>query len=224
MAPYFHLVIVKLLANQECPVEIGFLLRGMVIGFAIAAPVGPIGLLCIQRTLTDGRIAGLVSGLGAATADAVYGMVAGFGLTIVSSFLVEQQVWLGAVGGTFLCYLGVRTFLAAPATQAAMGGRGGWWAVYGSTFLLTLTNPMTIFSFVAIFAGLGLATAGEDYLPAVALVVGVFLGSTGWWLLLSAGVALVRTRLTPGVLQWVNRAAGVIIAGFGLFMLVGLGR
>src|SRR5690554_447237 len=142
---------------MEGAVELGSLLQGLMIGFAIAAPVGPIGLLCIQRTLAYGQLTGLVTGLGAASADAIYGLVAGFGLTAISAFLVEQQLWLGLAGGLFLCYLGVRTILTPPAAQAAQIRAGGRWAAYGSTFLLTLTNPMTIFSFMGIFAGLGLA-------------------------------------------------------------------
>ena len=138
------------------------LLRGFILGFAIAAPVGPIGLLCIQRTLNQGQLVGLASGLGAATADAFYGAVAAFGLTLVSGFLIEQQFWLALVGGLFLCYLGVRTLLSAPAERAAAGEAKSIGAAYASTFLLTITNPMTILAFAAIFAGAGLATAGGD--------------------------------------------------------------
>jgi threonine/homoserine/homoserine lactone efflux protein len=134
-----------------------FLLGGIILGFSIAAPVGPIGVLCIRRTLAEGRASGLVSGLGAATADAIYGCVAGFGLTFISSFLVNQQRWLHLVGGAFLCYLGIRTFLARPADQAALAQGSGLIGAYGSTFLLTLTNPMTILSFTAVFAALGVA-------------------------------------------------------------------
>jgi threonine/homoserine/homoserine lactone efflux protein len=204
--------------------NIGFLLRGIVIGFSIAAPVGPIGVLCIRRTLAEGRLSGLVSGLGAATADAAYGCIAGFGLTFISSLLVSQQVSLRLIGGAFLCYLGVRTFLAEPSRQeqAAQAGGNGLVGAYASTFFLTLTNPMTIISFAAIFAGLGLASAGGDYVSAVVLVLGVFVGSALWWLLLSGGVGLFRARLGPHTLRWVNRISGVIIAGFGLLALLSL--
>jgi threonine/homoserine/homoserine lactone efflux protein len=204
--------------------DIGFLLRGIVIGFSIAAPVGPIGVLCIRRTLAEGRLSGLVSGLGAATADAAYGCIAGFGLTFISSLLVSQQVSLRLIGGAFLCYLGVRTFLAEPSRQeqAAQAGGNGLVGAYASTFFLTLTNPMTIISFAAIFAGLGLASAGGDYVSAAVLVLGVFVGSALWWLLLSGGVGLFRARLGPHTLRWVNRISGVIIAGFGLLALLSL--
>lgn len=197
--------------------------QGLLLGFAIAAPVGPIGLLCIQRTLNRGRLAGLVSGLGAATADAIYGMIAGFGLTLISTFLVEQQVWLRIIGGLFLLYLGVQTFLTLPATEAAKLQQTGLASAYASTLVLTLTNPMTILSFVTIFAGLGLVNQGGDYGTATSLVLGVFCGSAAWWLLLSSGVSLLRDKMSRPVLRWINRGAGVVIIGFGLFMLIQLG-
>jgi threonine/homoserine/homoserine lactone efflux protein len=145
-------------------------------GFSIAAPVGPIGVLCIRRTLSEGRRAGLLTGLGAATADAVYGCVAGFGLVFISRVLVSHRIWLRFFGGLFLCYLGIKTFLAKPAQQVPSIERSGLISAYVSTFFLTLTNPMTIVSFVGIFAGLGLASGG-DWVSATALVFGVFLGS-----------------------------------------------
>lgn len=198
-----------------------FLLKGLLIGFSIAAPVGPIGVLCIRRTLTQGRWAGLLSGLGAATADAVYGSIVGFGLTVISNLLLSQQFWFSLLGGIFLCYLGGRTFAAQPAKKAAQTNRSGFMGAYASTFLLTLTNPATILSFAAIFAGLGVASAGNP-LSAAILVLGVFLGSGLWWLVLSAGVSLFRTKFTPERLHWVNRISGVIIAGFGLAVLLSL--
>jgi threonine/homoserine/homoserine lactone efflux protein len=197
-------------------------LKGLALGFSIAAPVGPIGVLCIRRTLSDGRLAGLVSGLGAATADAFYGTVAGFGLTAVSAVLVEQHFWLKIVGGAFLCYLGIRTLLSKPAEEAAQAAnRRGLVGAYLSTFLLTLTNPMTILSFVAIFAGMGIANTGGDYGAALSLVVGVFLGSALWWLTLSGGVGFLREVFSaPASLRWINRVSGVIITGFGVYALL----
>ena len=196
--------------------------RGLVVGFAIAAPVGPIGLLCIQRTLTQGRLAGLATGLGAASADAIYGLIAGLGLTAVSTFLTDQRLWMGLAGGLFLCYLGVRTLMTAPAEQTAnVQAQKGRWAAYGSTLLLTLTNPMTIFSFLAVFAGLGLASSNSKVGAAV-LVAGVFVGSAAWWLILSSGTSLLRNRIGPTVLGWVNRTAGVILVSFGLYLFIDL--
>jgi threonine/homoserine/homoserine lactone efflux protein len=214
-----------------------FLARGLVIGFSIAAPVGPIGVLCIRRTLADGRAAGFVSGLGAATADAVYGSIAGFGLTAVSGALIGGQAWLRLVGGLFLCYLGVRTLRSRPVGVGTSGGDAsgsggrppdvsalparGLAGAYATTLVLTLTNPMTIISFAAIFAGLGIAAA-RDYGSAALLVAGVFTGSALWWFILSGIASSVRGRLRPGSLRWVNRAAGVIILSFGALALLSL--
>jgi threonine/homoserine/homoserine lactone efflux protein len=195
--------------------------KGLVIGFSIAAPVGPIGVLCMRRTLAQGRVSGLISGLGAATADAIYGCVAGFGLTSVSSFLVDQQGWFRLFGGAFLCFLGVKTLLSKPLTGAESSRETRLLGNYASTFVLTLTNPMTIISFAAIYAGLGGLERGS-YLSAGALVTGVFVGSGLWWVTLSTGVGLVRKGVTPVWLRWVNRISGMVLMGFGLFIFLSL--
>jgi threonine/homoserine/homoserine lactone efflux protein len=197
-------------------------LRGFIIGLSIAAPVGPIGVLCIRRTLAEGRLHGFLSGLGAATADMVYGAVAAFGLTLITDVLVGQANWLRLVGGLFLLYLGIRTFLAKPidSNQSTPPSRGrDKVEVYLSTFFLTITNPMTILSFIAIFAGLRLGEASGDYISAMFMVLGVFLGSAAWWLGLSSGVSLLREKFTSAWMVWVNRVSGLIITGFGLFAL-----
>jgi threonine/homoserine/homoserine lactone efflux protein len=201
-----------------------FFLRGLIIGFSIAAPVGPIGVLCIRRTLANGRLVGLVSGLGAATADATYGCIAAFGLTAISSFLVDRQTALRLGGGAFLIYLGVRTLLSHPATQAAQASSRNLWTAYASTLALTITNPTTIFSFIAIFAGLGIAEGERDYLASMLVVLGVFLGSALWWLILSGGVGLMRGKLDTRRLGWVNRVSGCIILTFGAVALVSVVR
>jgi len=200
--------------------DIIYFYKGLVIGFSIAAPVGPIGILCIKRTLTSGRWVGLASGLGAATADAIYGFIAAFGLTFISNFLIQQQTWLRLIGGAFLCYLGIKTFFSQPADSSAPSSHLNLLNAYGSTFFLTLTNPLTILSFAAIFAGLGLVDASSDYLSASIMVLGVFLGSTCWWVLLSTGVHILRAKFTPDGLQWVNRISGLIILGFGIAALL----
>jgi threonine/homoserine/homoserine lactone efflux protein len=161
---------------------------------------------------------GLLTGLGAASADAIYGAIAAFGLTTVSNLLVDHRKLLGLVGGVFLCYLGVRTFFARTPEQAQTPPPGGGLMAYGSTFVLTLTNPMTILSFVAVFAGLGVGRTG-NYIAAAVLVGGVFIGSACWWLLLSGGVGLVRARLTPGWMKWVNRTSGLVITSLGVYAL-----
>lgn len=206
---------------------IDIFVRGLALGFAIAAPVGPIGVLCIRRTLAEGRLAGLVSGLGAATADAIYGFIAAFGLTFISSLLISYQGAIRLVGGLFLLYLGSKTLVAPVAEQpaadlAASSSPRGLLANYGSTLALTLTNPMTILSFAAVFAGLGVGAASGDYASAAVLVLGVFLGSAFWWLTLSAAVSLLRSRVTARGLRWVNRVSGVIILGFGVAALASL--
>ena len=174
--------------------------------------------MCIRRTLESGWLAGMVTGLGAASADACYGLMAAGGLTLAAAFLVQQQAWLSLVGGLFLCFLGVKTLLARPAEAAAQVTRpgAGLMGAYLSTFFLTLTNPMTILSFVAIFAGLGLGGSRGSPAESGLLVAGVFAGSASWWLLLSTGVSLLRTRLTPTSLLWVTLAAGLIILAFGI--------
>jgi len=202
--------------------DMGFFYRGLVIGFSIAAPVGPIGVLCIRRTLAEGRGTGLATGLGAAAADGLYGAIAAFGLTTISDLLVRQETWLRLVGGLFLCYLGIKTFVTTPAERPATAKAGGSTTAFLSTLVLTLTNPMTILSFVAVFAGLGLGTGAGSYSSAALMVSGVFIGSAIWWLLLTTGVGLFRDRFDSRRLRWVNRISGLVITGFGLLALWGL--
>jgi len=197
----------------------GFFCHGLALGFSIAAPVGPIGILCIQRTLNKSQLHGFVSGLGAATADAVYGSMAAFGLTAITSYLVTQSEWLHVAGAIFLCYLGVKTFLTRSAEISQVTPMGGWSSAYISTFILTLTNPMTILAFAAIFAGLGLAETTQNYASAGKLVGGVFTGSALWWLVLTSGATLFRHKLDAQRLTWINRGAGIIIVTFSLLML-----
>ncbi len=196
-----------------------FLLKGIAIGFAIAAPVGPIGILCIKRTLIGGRWAGFFTGLGAALADACYGCIGAFGLTLISTFLLGMQDWLKALGGLFLIYLGIRTFLEKPAKDSQPVKELGYLKDFALTFFLTLTNPMTILSFLAIFAGLGLAQTQGSYNDAGLIVLGVFLGSLLWWIILAECVTFFRKKMSENVLRWVNRCAGMVIIAFGLLAL-----
>lgn len=196
------------------------LLRGLVLGFTIAAAVGPISLLCIRRTLAEGRIVGLASGLGVATADATYGAIAAFGLTAVTDALIDGRRVLGVVGGIFLLWLAWRTFRTEPGVAAAEVGsrRRGLPGAYLSTLGLTLTNPMTILSFAALFVGLGV-TAG-DLGGAATMTLGVFLGSAAWWVVLTAAVGAVRSRMTPAWLRRINIASGLVIGTFALVAVV----
>jgi threonine/homoserine/homoserine lactone efflux protein len=195
-------------------------MHGLILGFSIAAPVGPIGILCIHRTLNSGRLHGFVSGLGAATADAIYGTIAAFGLAVIANFLTAQVNVLRLAGGVFLCYLGLKALLATASNDTVSTSSAPLASAYASTFILTLTNPLTILSFAAIFAGLGLAEVERGYLSGTLLVLGVFTGSGLWWLLLSSSVGLFRDKFDARRLRWVNRVAGVIIGGFGLIMLL----
>lgn len=202
--------------------DINFFVRGLLIGLSIAAAVGPMSILCIQRTIHRGQGYGLVSGLGIATVDALYGCVAAFGLTLVSNFLVSQQLWIRLIGGLFLAYLGVRTLLSKPAERAATSNANSFVTAYISTLLLTLTNPLTILSFVAIFAGIGVGGASKSYVSAAIVVLGVFIGSSLWWCILTSIVSFLRGRFTPVWLLWINRVSGGVIALFGLVALVSL--
>jgi threonine/homoserine/homoserine lactone efflux protein len=196
------------------------LAKGLIIGFSIAAPVGPIALLCVRRSLTAGRVVGLVSGFGAATADALYGIIAALGLTALTNLLLEYQRLLQLGGGAFLLYLGLAT-LRAPASTAEARAVPSHSLVsaYISTFLLTLSNPMTILSFLGIFAGLGLGDTNPSAYSATLLVSGVFLGSAAWWVLLSFAAAAVGARLKTGGLRAINVVAGLTITVFGVWQL-----
>jgi len=199
-----------------------YFIKGVIVGLSIAVPVGPIGILCIRRTLTQGRMIGFLSGLGAATADAFYGAIAGFGVTFLSNLLVGNQTGLRLIGGGLLCIIGVRTFLSKPAEQETPTQGETRWGAYLSTSILTLTNPMTIIFFAAVFAGLGVGS--DHYLSAGILVSGVFLGSASWWLVLSAFTGLLRGMFNVHRRQWLNRISGLIIIGFGLVAFFSLVR
>jgi threonine/homoserine/homoserine lactone efflux protein len=201
--------------------ELTIFLKGIFIGFAMAVPVGPIGIMCIRKTLTGGRLRGLIIGLGAATADFFYGCVAAFGLTIIEDTLVSQRIWIRLAGGALLLFLGIRTFRANPDDPKIPINSTGILRSYFTTVFLTLTNPLTIFAFIAVFAALGLGN-GLRYFSASALVAGVFIGSCLWFLLLSSAVTLFKKRLDLVGLQWVNRIAGILIILSGIIVIVSL--
>jgi threonine/homoserine/homoserine lactone efflux protein len=191
-------------------------LKGLLLGFSIAAPVGPIGILCIRRTLAYGRLYGFVSGAGTATADAIYGAIAAFGLTAVAAILVHHQTALQILGGVYLLYLGYTIFKARPIQSAVTLTEGSLTAAYLSAFFLTLTNPMTILMFAAIFSGLGLNAIQANNYGAGIMVMGVFAGSLCWWLLLSTLTSKASTRFDLKQLHLINKLSGLIILGFGL--------
>jgi threonine/homoserine/homoserine lactone efflux protein len=195
-------------------------MRGVIIGFSIAAAIGPISFLCMQRTLADGRMAGLLSGLGAATADAIYGCVAGFGLRFIAAFLMKYSLLLQFVGGVFLCFLGIRIALRATADQTALVTRGGLARAYSSALVLTLTNPITILAFLSVFAAFGIGSAQGSYSSAAFLVAGVFLGSALWWFVLNSIVASLRAQFTASSLFLVIGMSAAVVFTFGLAAVV----
>jgi len=196
-------------------------LKGFIIGISIAAPVGPIGILCIQRTITYGKLNGLTTGLGAARTVDDNGFIAAFGLTFISNFLVAQQTWFRIIGGGFLIYLGIRTYLSTPQNTSENTKNQNHAGAYGTTFLLTLSNPMTILSFAAIFSGFGLVDTSIHYGSAALMVIGVFLGSSTWWLFLSGGTNFFRNKLNQR-LAWINKLSGVVITLFGVIAIASL--
>ena len=196
-----------------------FFIKGVIIGISVAAPVGPIGVLTIKRTLNEGRLSGFVTGMGAAFADTIYGIVVAFGLTTVSVFLLNIELWLKLIGGLFLIFLGVKYFISKPSSKAANIKSKGLINHFISTFLLTVSNPTTVISFLAIFAGIGLGTTNIDYSSSFSLVIGVFIGSALWWLILSSLVSHFKAKISPKILNWINRLSGLIIISFGLFAL-----
>ena len=196
------------------------ILKGAIIGFALALPIGPIGVLCIRKTFADGHLSGMVVGFGAATADALYGFIAAFGLTVISDALVTQQMWLRLVGGAFLCYLGVKTYRAQPPKGPGSTNGKGLVASYFSTFLLTLTNPLSIIAFLGVFAGFGLRNSELSVGSAATLIAGVFLGSSAWFFLLSYGVTLFREKINAAGLGLINKISGVLIVVFGVIAIL----
>ncbi|TVT55939.1 MAG: LysE family translocator [Azoarcus sp. PHD] len=196
------------------------LIKGLVLGFSIAAPVGPIGVLCLRRGLEKGFWAAFSCGLGAATADACYGLLGAFGLAAVCAILLGHAVWLRLFGGLFLFWLAWQTWRSVPARQAAEAEGGGLWRGYLTTMLLTLSNPMTILSFAAIFAGLGLPQG--DTVQGMFLVLGVFIGSALWWCLLAGLATTLARRMGGGGLRWINRVSALVLAAFGVYSFAGL--
>lgn len=207
--------------ESEDPVELALPLpiRGLIIGFTIAAAVGPISLLVIRRTIEHGGIYGFASGLGVATADASYGAIAAFGLTAVTALLISGRLVLGVVGGVIIALLGIRTILSRPGAVARDAERPGLAGAFASIYALTMTNPLTILSFAAVFAGLGLVS-GASFIDATVLTLGVWAGSTLWWVVLTSIVTWLRERVSTRVLVWVNRISGGALVVFGIVAVV----
>jgi threonine/homoserine/homoserine lactone efflux protein len=192
-------------------------LKGLLFGFLLAATVGPMWVLCFRRTLAHGALAGFVSGMGIAVADGLYGAVAAFGLTAISGFLLQHSSWIGLAGGAFLVYLGVKILISNPTINGNEEPMVSHPKAFVSTLGLTLANPPTILAFAAIFAGLGLVAS--DYGTAALVVLGVFLGSASWWVLLAAGAGWLRGRVGAELFRFINVVSGLSILGFALWQL-----
>jgi threonine/homoserine/homoserine lactone efflux protein len=192
-------------------------LKGLAFGFILAATVGPMWVLCFRRTIEQGALAGFVSGMGIALADGFYGAVAAFGLTTITGFLLQHSYWIGLVGAVFLVYLGVKILFAKPTLNGAPEAKLSLTKAFLSTLGLTLANPPTILAFVAIFAGLGLVTS--DYGAAALVVLGVFLGSASWWVILAAGAGGLRSRIGPRLFRALNIVSGLSILVFAAWQL-----
>jgi len=200
-----------------------FLYKGLVLGFSVAAPVGQIGILCINRTINKGYISGLITGLGAATADLIYGLVAGLGLTVISGFLLDYKVWIQIAGLIFLMYLGIKTLSKKQNnSELTVNENKGLLKDYLTTFTLTITNPLTILFFIALFGGLGLSSSGKGNIDSILLVLGVFLGSGVWWLFLSGLTYTMRKKLGNKTLKRIDLISGLIIITFGILITIDL--
>jgi threonine/homoserine/homoserine lactone efflux protein len=198
-------------------------LRGLIIGFTIAAAVGPITLLVIRRTVAHGGLYGFASGLGVATADATYAGVAAFGLTAITSVLVSGHVLLGLVGGTVIAIIGIRTIRSRPAGPATDAERPGLAGGFASIYGLTMTNPLTIVLYAGVFAGIGL-TAGSNFVDAAIVTLAAWLGSTAWWVILCSIVGWARGRVSTTALLWVNRISGAALVAFGIVAIASVLR
>ncbi|MFH0736252.1 MAG: LysE family transporter [bacterium] len=201
--------------------EITFALEGILIGFAMAVPIGPIGIMCISKTLTESRLRGFIVGLGAATADLLYSCVAAFGLTFIADTLTSHRIWIRLIGGILLLLLGAKTYSAKPVNPKIKVYNNGTLGLYFYVVFLTLTNPLTIFVFIAVFAELGLGN-NLSFLSASLLVTGIFVGSFLWFLTLISGATFFRKKMDMFGLKWVNRIAGVFIIISGFYALISL--
>ena len=199
------------------------ILKWMMIGFSIAAPIGPVGILCIRRSLKRGRLSGFVTGLGTATVDAIYAWIAIFGVALIWDFLVTYKDILQAFAVLFLMFLGYKILKDTDHIwESQKLGKKGLLSDFLSTFVITMSNPMTIFSLAAIFTGIDITKSIGKPIHAVFVILGVFLGSTLWWFILSRGVCFIGKRTNKSILKWINTISGVILVLFACFLLLNL--
>jgi len=200
--------------------RLDLLIEGILIGFVVAVPVGPLGLLCFNRALTMGPLCGLFSGFGVATADALAAGVVALGMTLIAGFLVEHQLVIRLVAGCALFYLGIKIYRTRPLVQPPPSGVNSVLGAYATTFLVAFSNPATTLSFVAIYAGWQVQSLHGNYFGAAALTIGVFIGSSLWWVALFVGMVTFRNRFSLEMLGLVHKISGIVIAAFGLVILL----
>ena len=200
--------------------EIGFFLKGVIIGVILATPLGPVGTLCVQRTFTEGKLHGLFSGIGATVADVIFGSIAAFGLTMVSNFFVSHQVWIRLIGGLFILFLGIRIFLLKPRVNLDVASNSSLIRAFASAFVITITNPITIITLAVMFAGLGLVGEKAQHTSASIMILGVFVGSSLLWSSIWGMSVIFRNKFNPSKLYLVNKIAGIIIFVFGILTLI----
>jgi threonine/homoserine/homoserine lactone efflux protein len=195
-------------------------IQGMIIGLTLAVPVGPIALLCIQRAVTNGRLHGIVSGIGVATADSFYAGVTLFGLTVISGLIISHQFSLRLAAGVILILVGIRIFLSVPATLSEKNEHETYLKDYLSMITIAIANPLTLVFFIVILPGFGVIFHENSVLSASVFVCGVFFGSTLWWIILCGTIGSIRSRISAGHLKLINRISGVLIVIFGAGMVL----
>lgn len=196
------------------------MLKGLIVGLSVAAPIGPIGVLCIRRTLLQGQLPGFISGLGAATAHALYGMISVFGISMISRFLLGNIHWVHLIGGGYLCYLGTKLIFKPNIQVKPLSDKNNLWKNYCSSLFLTLTNPMTLLSFSAMFTGVGVLKQHGSFTTNSIIIFGVFLSSALWWLSLSSFISFFRHKMSPHLLLWFNHISGIGIILFGSYFIL----
>ncbi len=198
------------------------IIKGISTGIAVSAPLGPIGVLCIQRTMNKGFMSGFISGMGAAAADIVYAVIAGFSITLIKDFLEANQMPIRIIAGFFLIFVGVKIFMSNPAKQIrklrAKGNR--YFTDFATSFLVTVSNPITILAFGALFTGFNTVEQGTDTIVIIALIASVFIGALLWWLCLIAIVSIVRRKIRLRNLLWINRITGALIVVFAVVVAI----
>lgn len=202
--------------------DFNIILQGIIVGIAVSAPLGPIGVLCIQRTLNKGYASGVVSGIGASTADIIYAIIAGFSITFISDFLIEQQNIIRIIGGIFLTFIGIKIYFSNPIKQIRAQRTQGnkFFSDFITSFLITISNPITILAFGLIFSSFNMIESNENSTNISILIASVFAGALIWWLLLITIISLFKSKIRLRNLFWINKVTGVLIVIFALLVII----